>query len=443
MPRKFIDIYDLQDHTEEMTTLVQKEISEGGGSGSSVKIDKEVPSPSIAHSLSAMQLNAGALLPTVSVELDSLTDEDILEKDIFNIQSGDFYFQGSYNDSLVSTLSSVGRANSSNASLDRLPRVLSTNNPFFYIYNDIKNNHNNYSLYYRVKYTYDFYNKLLENTYLKKAFESGDSNAIDIVSHLGKYKASLIPENWGSSDNQEDPGSFPELTETLASKFKSSFPFEYMQYLIKPDKPLTYSIDGSIYSAYPVQVTSINSDTYITGAVIKWAIFERRDTFAWKDALNINPDTGTWTQNHMNSQSLAEWMNPYEGYQYRNNPESIFLNGGIPVVSNYVFSYKGENTAEGAENGHDGIGSDKGGYTVSPVLQATFGAPTIEDVVLTNDDGEEVSYSRASKECTLYYASVDSEGNMTTKSVTNTYDAAIISLDIPFTYDRDFPTDEE
>lgn len=31
MPRKFIDIYDLQDHTEEMTTLVQKEISEGGG----------------------------------------------------------------------------------------------------------------------------------------------------------------------------------------------------------------------------------------------------------------------------------------------------------------------------------------------------------------------------------------------------------------------------
>lgn len=440
MPRKFIDIYDLQDHTEEMTTLVQKEISEGQSSGSSVKIDKEVPSPSIAYSLSSMQESAGSALPSVSVELDSLTDEDILEKDIFNIQSRDSYFEDSKIQ--VSTLSSVGQANSSYAPLDRIPRILSTNNPFFYIYNDIKNNHNNYSLYYRVKYTYDFYNKLLTNKYLQDAFESGDSNAIYIVSYLGGDKASLIPENWGSPDNQEDPGSFPELTETLADKFKSSFPFEYMQYLIKPDKPLTYSIDGSVYSAYPVQVTSSNSNTYITGAVIKWAIFERRDAFAWKDALNINPDTGTWICNNMNSLSIAEWMNPYEGYQYRNNPESIFLNGGIPVVSNYVFSYRGENVGEGTQ-GYDDIGSDKGGYIVSPVLQATFGAPTIEDVVLTNADGEEVTYSKASKECTLYYASIDSEGTMSTKSVTNTYDAAIISLDIPFTCDSDFPSAAE
>ena len=188
---------------------------------------------------------------------------------------------------------------------------------------------------------------------------------------------------------------------------------EVFNYLVKPDKPIFYKINNSIYEAYPAHIAGKGK------AQIGWAIFQIRDAFAWHDTLNLNSDAGAWVHEIGGTSTR-----PFEFFGYRNNPESIFLNGGIPVVSSYKFFTSGD-------------GCNVISYTVNPVIQAEFKIPTSSEVTMTDYEGNETTYSRLTKECTIYYASVDTSGSIATKSVTSTYDAALVTLDIPYTLESD------
>ena len=125
-------------------------------------------------------------------ELDSLSKEDLLEKDIFCLDENSEPYR------------TTGEEEGYKTSGDTCYVPISTANPFLYIYNDLKKNHNNYSFNYRVRHSWNFYNKALENKYLKRITDSEEYKLYSNYSDLLENGEAQILAFWEEAETLLD-----------------------------------------------------------------------------------------------------------------------------------------------------------------------------------------------------------------------------------------------